>query len=49
MILVLILLGQSEPKKWKYIKNFSPLDVLFEIPDDVIESPSAEAWLREHP
>jgi len=36
-------------KKWKYIKNFAPLDFLFEIPDDVIESPTAKAWLKEHP
>ncbi|MFX1516410.1 MAG: sulfatase [Promethearchaeota archaeon] len=36
-------------KNWKYIKNFTPLDFLFEIPDDVIESPSAKAWLSEHP
>jgi arylsulfatase A-like enzyme len=36
-------------KKWKYIKNFAPLDSLFEIPDDVIESSSAKAWLSQHP
>ncbi|UCG04585.1 MAG: sulfatase [Candidatus Heimdallarchaeota archaeon] len=36
-------------KEWKYIKNFAPLDFLFEIPDDVIESPTTKAWLSEHP
>ena len=36
-------------KEWKFIKNFTPLDYLFEIPDDVIESPSAKAWLNYHP
>ncbi|MFW9904135.1 MAG: sulfatase [Candidatus Thorarchaeota archaeon] len=36
-------------KEWKFIKNFAPLDFLFEIPDDVIESPSAKAWLNQHP
>jgi N-sulfoglucosamine sulfohydrolase len=36
-------------KEWKYIKNFTPLDFLFEIPDDVVESLSAKAWLNEHP
>ncbi|MFX1283913.1 MAG: sulfatase [Promethearchaeota archaeon] len=36
-------------KKWKYIKNFKALDILFEIPEDVIESPSGKAWLSKHP
>ncbi len=36
-------------KKWKYIRNFVPLDFLFEIPDDISTSLSGKAYLKEHP
>lgn len=36
-------------KKWKYIRNFIPLNVLFEMPDDVSASLSGKAYLKAHP
>jgi arylsulfatase A-like enzyme len=34
--------------KWKFIKNFYPLKMMFEIPDDVMNSKSATAYLKTH-
>jgi len=36
-------------KKWKFIKNLNPLGILFEIPDDTINSKSGRIYLRTHP
>ena len=35
--------------KWKYIKNLVPLDILFEMPDDISHSKSGKAYLKIHP
>ena len=31
---------------WKYIKNFAPLDVLFEIPKDILEAPDGPSYIQ---
>ncbi|MHA1451585.1 MAG: sulfatase/phosphatase domain-containing protein, partial [Promethearchaeota archaeon] len=36
-------------KKWKYIKNLVPLDILFEMPNDISNSKSGKAYLNDHP
>ena len=36
-------------KKWKFIRNLVPLDVLFEMPDDISASLSGIAYLKVNP
>jgi arylsulfatase A-like enzyme len=35
-------------EKWKYIKNFGPLSVLFEIPRDILEAPDGKSYVKEN-
>ncbi len=36
-------------KRWKYIKNLVPFDILFEMPDDILQSLSGKAYIKDHP
>lgn len=37
-------------KRWKYIRNFAPLPVLFEIPNDINDAtPTGEVYRQHHP
>jgi N-sulfoglucosamine sulfohydrolase len=36
-------------KKWKYIRNLVPLNMLFEMPNDISHSKSGKVYLKFHP